>query len=286
MAHELREVYSNLVDEKLRNELVTKDNVIFNDRHDGDPTAGAVKIPVRDTEVAVKEYDRANGGELSQGATAYISLNIDKDLYVNELIDGFEAAAVPDNVIADRLDSAGYSLALDMDKKCINLLETADGAKVDDTKTALTKSTIVTKILNAKTYLSRIGVPAKGRFLIVSPETAAVLLVADEFTKNINIAEDLRVSGSIGKIYGFDVFESTNLAYGSEDETLQKTVTTEFIAGHPAWCHRVRAWKKNVHLQSLDGSGKYIGASAVQGRMVWGAMVSKPQTLFIKRIEA
>ena len=43
MAHELREVYSNLVDEKLRNELVTKDNVIFNDRHDGDPTAGGLR---------------------------------------------------------------------------------------------------------------------------------------------------------------------------------------------------------------------------------------------------
>ena len=38
--------------------------------------------------------------------------------------------------------------------------------------------------------------------------------------------------------------------------------------------------------QDLSGSGKYIGASAVQGRKVYGLKVSKPQTLYIKRTEA
>lgn len=52
------------------------------------------------------------------------------------------------------------------------------------------------------------------------------------------------------------------------------------------WCHRVMEWQVPVHLQDLNGSGKYIGASAVQGRKVYGIKVSKPQTLFIKRTEA
>ena len=43
-----------MVDAKLRSQLVTRDNLIFNSRYEGDPTSGKVKIPVRDTEVAVK----------------------------------------------------------------------------------------------------------------------------------------------------------------------------------------------------------------------------------------
>lgn len=46
MPHISQERYSALVDEKLRKTLVTKDNVIFNSRYEGDPKAGKVKIPV------------------------------------------------------------------------------------------------------------------------------------------------------------------------------------------------------------------------------------------------
>ena len=61
MAHANQERWSKLVDAKLRNQLVTRDNAIFNSRYEGDPKSGKVKIPVRDTEVEVKAYDKANG---------------------------------------------------------------------------------------------------------------------------------------------------------------------------------------------------------------------------------
>ena len=54
MAHVSQERYSSLVDVKLRNTLVTRDNIIFNSRYEGDPKAGKVKVPVRDTEVEVR----------------------------------------------------------------------------------------------------------------------------------------------------------------------------------------------------------------------------------------
>lgn len=53
MAHTNQERWATLVDAKLRSQLVTRDNLIFNNRYEGDPKAGKVKIPVRDTEVAV-----------------------------------------------------------------------------------------------------------------------------------------------------------------------------------------------------------------------------------------
>ena len=74
MAHANQERYAAMVDAKLRATLVTKDNLIFNNRYEGNPTAGKVKIPVRDTEVTVSDYNKATGIEASGGTTTYMDL--------------------------------------------------------------------------------------------------------------------------------------------------------------------------------------------------------------------
>ena len=56
MAHEKQERYSSLILVKLRKELKLKDGIVFNNDYEGDPVAGAVKVPVRDDEVAVSDY--------------------------------------------------------------------------------------------------------------------------------------------------------------------------------------------------------------------------------------
>ncbi len=141
MAHTNQDRWSSLVDAKLRTTLVTRDNLVFNTRYEGSPKAGKVKIPVRDTEVEVKAYSKSAGIDPAAGTTTYLDLTIDQDEAVNELIDGFDAASVPDGIVADRLDSAGYSLGLSMDKKSINALESATDANISATKTACTAST-------------------------------------------------------------------------------------------------------------------------------------------------
>lgn len=116
MAHELQERYSPLVLAKMRKESILKDGVVFNNDYEGNPTSGAVKIPVRDGEVKVSDYDKANGITATTGSTTYQTLTINKDKAVGEIIDGYDAAGVPDNLVADRLDSAGYSLARTIDE--------------------------------------------------------------------------------------------------------------------------------------------------------------------------
>ena len=282
MAHANQERWSKLVDAKLRNQLVTRDNYIFNNRYEGDPKAGKVKIPVRDTEVSVKDYNKATGIDPEAGTTTYLELNIDQDEAVNELIDGFDAASVPDGIVADRLDSAGYSLGLSIDKKSIEALQAASGATIS----ATTEANAYKLALEAKRVLSRKGVPADGRFMIVSPEYLEVLMQDEHFIKRGDLSQEMVQAGVAGKIAGFNVFESNNMDYENTTRVASKKTTTEFIAGHPNWCHRVMEWQVPVHLQDLAGSGKYIGASAVQGRKVYGIKVSKPQTLYIKRTEA
>ena len=272
MAHEHQERYSALVDAKLRHTLVKKNGVVFNNRFEGDPKAGAVKIPVRDTEAVVGAYDKKNGATMTHGDTAYQTLTIDKDYAVNELIDGFDAAAAPDNLVADRLDSAGYALALKLDTDATECLEEAATAFGDTT--ALTATTAYDALVDVRKQLTKANVPGTGRFLLASPDFYAVLLKdKDHFVHATQLGDSVIATGAVGQIAGFTVFEDNTLS-----------ATTEFIAGHPDWCCRVEEWQVPVSLVDLTGSGKWIGASAVQGRKVYAHKVTKPETLLIKKI--
>lgn len=285
MAHTLQERYASLIDEKLRATLVTKDHLIFNSRYEGDPKAGMVKIPVRDTEVEVKDYDRQNGVDISAGSTAYFNLSIDHDEAVNELIDGYEAEAVPDGIKAERLDSAGYSLGLSMDTKSIRALETTTGITVASTTAAVTESTAYKEVLAAKRTQSRLGVPNDGqRWLIASPEFMEKLMTDDHFIRQGDLSQELIQNGVVGRIAGYNVFESNNTMFEDTTVVSSKKTTTEFICGHPNWCHRVQEWSVPVAIKNLTNT--YIGSSAVQGRKVYGIGISKPQTVYVKRTEA
>lgn len=161
---------------------------------------------------------------------------------MNELIDGFDAESVPDGIVAERLDSAAYSLALSMDKKSLNALEAAgtgsgsvaEGtlANVSTSRTACTASNAYKEALAAKRTLSRMGVPNDGqRWMIVSPEYLEVLMQDSNFVKQGDLAQELVQEGAVGKIAGFLVFESSNLDFESTTRVASKKTTTEFIAG-------------------------------------------------------
>ena len=84
-------------------------------------------------------------------------------------------------------------------------------------------------------------------------------------------AEAVVQTGALGQIAGFNIFE---------DATLPDT--SVFIVGHPNWCTRIEEWAVPVRLQSLEGSGTFIGASAVQGRKIYKHAVTKSSTLLIR----
>ena len=79
MAHEAQVRYSNLVDLKLRKTLVKKVGVICNNRYEGSPKAGSVKVPVRDTEVVGERLRQGQGAKQTSGDTTYLTVNIDHD---------------------------------------------------------------------------------------------------------------------------------------------------------------------------------------------------------------
>lgn len=268
-AHTAQERYSSLVLAKLRKTAVFVS--LFNRKYEGKPTAGAVKIPVRDTEVVVGTYDKATGGELKTGTTTYQTLAIDKDKYVNELVDGYDAASVPDNLIADRLDSAGYAMGISLDTDLITLLTTKGTASKNTT--ALTKDTIYESIVDEVAALKKKGLNQTEMWLAVTNETYAMLLKSPEFIKASELGDNVVQNGRVGRINGLDVYETNNIS---------DTLKVEYIIGNNVYCHFVDEWMVPVTVNDLK-DGKHIGASAVQGRRVYGAAVSRSETVTVKK---
>ena len=255
-AHEHQERWSSLVLAKLRQELILKDGVVFNNDYEGSPSAGVVKIPVRDGEVVVSDYDKANGIQGTHGSTAYEDMRITKDKVVNEIIDGYDAESVPDNLVADRLDSASYSMAKQIDTDGGTTLLAA--ATVDN-EALLTKDNIYSVIVDIRTRMNKANIPNDGkRYLLALPDAMALILKSPEFISASSLGDEVKQSGAIGKIAGFLVIEWNDA-----------TANLQLLAGHPRFATRAMDFAVAIHLQDLSGSGKYIGASAVQGRKVY-----------------
>lgn len=260
MTHEARVRYSALTLAKLRSELVLADGFVFNNDYEGDPTSGSVKIPVRDDEVTVSDYDKANGIKATNGGTSYTTLLIDKDKAINEIIDGFDSASVPDNLVADRLDSGGYSLArqLDIDGGTTLL----SGATVMNVA-QIDASTVYGTIVGIRTAMSKANIPNDGkRYLLVTPDTYAAILNSPQFLPASSLGDEVKKTGAVGTIAGFLVKEWNDT-----------TANLAMLAGHPKYATRVHEWAVPIKIQDLDQSGKYIGACAVQGRRVYGHKV-------------
>ena len=157
----------------------------------------------------------------------------------------------------------------------LNWLMQENGADINREKsatTALTKATVYEKIVDARTKLSTAHVPTEDRWLLVSPDTYALLLKSPEFIKASDLGDAVVQTGAVGRVAGFNVFEDTTLGEN-----------VEFVAGHPNWFTRIEEWTEPVAVNDLKGSGTFIGACAVQGRKVYAHKVTKAETILVKK---
>jgi hypothetical protein len=259
--------YSDLVAAKLRRAAVLKNDIVFSMSYEGNAAAGAVKIPVRDREVAAVDYNKSSGVSPDGAATVYQTLVINRDKAVNEIIDGYDAATVPDDLVADRLDSAGYSLAYALDNDGANVL-LSEGSRVN--LTSITATNVYEMIIDARTRLSKANVPDDGRrYLLVTPDVYSMLLRDTmNFIGASALSDEIKATGAIGKIAGFNVYEWNDT-----------TANLRYIAGHPSYAVRAEEFSVPVKVVNLDGDANFIGACAVKGRMVYAHKVLRPQAI-------
>lgn len=274
--HELQERYAQTILKLLR----LKNNLRNNAGRDyeGSPAAGAVKIPVRDTEVAVSDYDVVAGASLGTGATSYLDVLVNKNKAVNELIDGYEAAAVPDGIVAQRLDSAAYSLDRTAELDFIAELK-ASGTESSNT-TALVAATAYQSVVDEIGELLKLGVDPATIKVAITTDIESLLLTDQKYTNTASsIGSERAASGVINRIRGAEVFRSDNLGL------INTTNNVEFIVYSTDYAQAGDEWKVMPSIQDLK-DGVHIGASALQGRWVYFNKVTRATGVRIKRDSA
>ncbi len=253
--------------------LKRKQNVVRNFFHNdymGEPKSGSVKIAMRPLEVVVGDYNVQTGATLTFSTTDYMPVLVSKNKAVNELIDGYEASAVPDNVVAQRLDSGAYSLGRRQELDAIDVL--VNGGTVETSTVASADSTIYSNIVGTIARIKKLGVPVEELVIVISVDTETLLLTDTKYSNTAStIGAELVREGIVSKIAGAPVVVSTNLPTG-----------VEYLVFGRSWAGKVEDWVVAPTINNLY-DGAHIGASALQGRMVYQDVLTDPTTCRIKR---
>ena len=265
--HKRRETYATEVLAMAKSKVNIYED--FSTDYEIDGATGAIKVPTRSDQVTISDYDVLNGVQLTQSATDYVDLPVDKNYAINELIDGYEAEAVPDNIRANRIEAAGYSLGLKKENMAITALVT-DGTTSADT-TALTEQTAYKKIAAEVSNMKKRNMELSQMRIVVSADTELLLLTDEKFANTSGqLGAELVREGVIGKINGVPV---------KPNYLLPENV--EFIIYDKRFIQKYEVWAVEPTIKDIQDD-KHIGASHLVGREVGGLKVTNALGVQIK----
>ena len=265
--HKRRETYANEVLAMAKSKVNIYED--FSTDYEIDGATGQINVPTRSAEVTISDYDILNGVALTQSATDYKVLPIDKNYAINELIDGYEAEAVPDNLRANRIEAAGYSLGLKKENMAITEL-VEEGTKSSDT-TALTEADAYKKIAAEIANMKKRNMEVASMRVVINADTELLLLTDSKFANTAGtLGAELVREGVIGKINGVAVKPNYLLPEG-----------VEFIIYDKRFTQKYEVWSVEPSINDIK-DGKHIGASVLQGRQVGGLMVTNALGVQVK----
>ena len=270
--HELQERYANMIVKLMRPYLKIRNT--FSRDYEGNPTAGAVKVPVRNLEVEVQNYNVKNGVDLTQSQTTYLNILVDQEKAVNELIDGYEAAAVPDNLVAQRLDSAAYSMAVVYEAHALSELKKGVASTMPD----CTTSNVYANIVNDVANLAKKGIDKNRMYIAIDYSTETMLLTDEKYSNTCSqIGADLAREGVVGRINGVNV--------KTQDLGTKNGGVVQYIIYGVDWAQAIDEWLVKPAVKDLN-DGKHIGASALQGRSVYTDKLTDTNAAIVKTAAA
>ena len=192
-------------------------------------------------------------------------LIIDQDRYFAFTVDDLDAVQANIDLVDQFTRRAAYSMADDFDTFLAGLYTGAGAGNVNLT---LSSGDFYLTAVTAGKNLDENNVPRTGRFMVVTPAGYAALLQDTKFTQASALGDSTVVSGSVGRVAGFDVIVSNNIVnsattvhhylYGTRDAI---TFARQLL-GTP---------------EAVRREGRF--EDAVRGRMAYGALVVEPDAL-------
>ncbi|MFI6334138.1 P22 coat protein - protein 5 domain protein [Streptomyces sp. NPDC050535] len=206
--------------------------------------------------------------------TGQRTLVVDQSKYWAFSIDDVDKRQVKSNLIPQAMSEAAYGLADTIDQYVAGLytqIQTANflnvvGSPIDTYTTATDAYDKV--LVPLRTRLTKANVPKAGRYVVVSAEFYASLLLDSRFIKVNESGTDAGLrNGLVGRAAGFDIYESNNVPNPSGD-TQVVTAGTSAAITFAEQINKTEAYRPESSF-----------SDAVKGLALYGAKVVRPDYL-------
>lgn len=210
-------IYSQLVLSSLRKALVS--NNITNDNYEGDvQRAGSVKIFTPDN-VSVENYD---GSDITftEADGSDQKMSIDQADSFGITFNDIGQVQTNIDLPSTFMSNAGYRMADAYDQYIFGKYTGAASAnQVDATsgsgELTWNEKNIYDLLVEAAENLDDQSVPNAGRYTVLRPKGFKFLRKSDDFTPASELGDQVKQSGAIGQVSGFNVYKSRNISTGS-----------------------------------------------------------------------
>ncbi|HPY73769.1 MAG TPA: P22 phage major capsid protein family protein [Methanothrix sp.] len=225
--------------------------------------------------VTIRNYTRNTDIEDPEDVIAATAeLVVDQEKYYNFAVDDVDAAQAKPTVMSAAMKNAAYELADTIDQYVRDILiagVSEDNLLGSDDSDIVPNSTAGTcvydYILEIGEKLSDSKVPRQGRWIVIPPWWTTKLLADARFTAAPATSTDALVNGFIGRIGGFNVYESHNVSNTAGDHY-------KVLAGTNAACTLA------IQINKTEGyRPPKRFADAVKGLSIYGAKVTRPACL-------
>jgi N4-gp56 family major capsid protein len=196
------------------------------------------------------------------------TLLIDQSKFFAFKVDDVDDAQMRPKIIDAATSRAAYQLAEVADAYLAGLYSGLTNFTATSQATA---SNIYQKLVETKVKLDEKNVPAGGRFAIVPPWVAGLLLQNAEF---LAASTPSTLNGAVGMVAGMNVLVSNNVPTSGTSP-----VVSHIVAGHPmGWSYAEQI--TNVEGIRLEGSF----ADGIRGLHLYGAKVLMQDALHVLRL--
>lgn len=221
------------------------------------------------SDVAIKTYtpnsDIASPDDLT---TTKQQLEITEADYFNIQLDDVDRV----QAAGELMDTAMRNVAYKMNDKTDSFILGKIASGVDsgniigttESPIQVTKNNIYESIIEMRTKLDKANVPTSGRTIIIPPEIYALLLQDERFVKSDAVAgQNVLVNGLVGRVAGFDVFESNNVVYDTNNKFWKVTAQVRTATTFAEQIVKTEAYRMEKRF-----------SDAVKGLHVYGAKVT------------
>ena len=221
------------------------------------------------SDVAIKTYtpnsDIASPDDLT---TTKQQLEITEADYFNIQLDDVDRVQAAGELMDTAMRNVAYKMNDKTDSFILGKIASgvASGNIIGTTEIPIqvTKNNIYESIIEMRTKLDKANVPTSGRTIIIPPEIYALLLQDERFVKSDAVAgQNGLVNGLVGRVAGFDVFESSNVVYDTDNKFWKVTAQVRTATTFAEQIVKTEAYRMEKRF-----------SDAVKGLHVYGAKVT------------